>query len=121
MERPRSEVKIVIDNFKINTRYIIIYNYTDINQIIHREILTGLYTKTTVKDGYRFVHFRKVKDLFYNGPYTDHCFPLIGTLYFERIFDKTIQTRMEDNSLKLILRNLIDPTFKHYLFDDFKS
>lgn len=121
----RSHIKqCLITNLEINKKYIIIYHYKKNDEKL-TQMLTGKYIKTQSDAGNSYAYFTNVKDFYYKTIYADLkiavCFSLYSSVFYERIFDSSIQLKMEEKSLRLILKNLIDPTFKHYLFDDFKE
>jgi len=110
-------------NLEINKKYIIIYDYKQNNEKL-TQLLTVKYIKTETDAGHAYAYFTNVKDFFYKTIYDDIKFSVSSVyscVFYERIFDSSIQLKMEEKSLKLILKNLIDPTFKHYLFDNFKE
>ena len=123
---PRSHIKqCLITSLKINKKYIIIYNYKKNDEKL-TQMLTGKYIKTQTDGSHSYAYFTNVKDFFYKTIYADlkiHIYypSVCFSIFYERIFDSSIQLKMEEKSLKLILRKLVDPTFKHYLFDDFKE
>jgi len=121
----RSHIKkCLITNLEINKKYIIIYDYKKNDEKLTQMII-GKYIKTQSVAGHSYAYFTNVKDFFYKTTYADLkitvYLSLYSSVFYERIFDSSIQLKMEEKSLRLILKNLIDPTFKHYLFDDFKE
>ena len=120
-----NKIKNMDPDFEINERYIIIY-YTKkkYSAIYQFAIITGTYEKTIIEYNENKVkHFAcitNVKDMFYKGRMNNTKFDLSQpTSFYKRDFNKNLQQKMEEKSLKKILQNLLGPHFRHYLFDDY--